>query len=178
MNLAPFYDHVRKHVFGGSIKPGQFEGLNLLVPGVIAEWPDLRYGAYALATAFWETARTMKPIREFGRGKGRPYGKPHPVTGLVYYGRGYVQLTWYDNYKLYGLERTPEKALEHPTALHVMLDGMEAGRFTGKKLSDYFNAKQTAWRGARRIINGTDHATEIANIAFEFYKGLTLAASA
>ncbi len=43
--------------------------------------------AYVLATTIHETARTMQPIEEYGRGKGRAYGP----TG--FWGRGFVQLT-------------------------------------------------------------------------------------
>ncbi len=52
-----------------------------------------------LATAYWETAQTMEPIEEYGKGAGRPYGEPDPATEQTYYGRGYVQLTWLPNYE-------------------------------------------------------------------------------
>jgi len=55
--------------------------------------------SYVLATIHHEVGGTYKPIREWGRGKGRRYGKPDKKTGEVYYGRGYVQLTWDWNYK-------------------------------------------------------------------------------
>ncbi|MEE4406756.1 hypothetical protein [Enterobacter mori] len=55
--------------------------------------------AYVLATTYHETAFTMQPIEEYGKGAGHPYGEPDPETGLAYYGRGYVQLIWKDNYQ-------------------------------------------------------------------------------
>ncbi|TOE35570.1 hypothetical protein CGJ43_25525, partial [Vibrio parahaemolyticus] len=58
----------------------------------------LQYLAYVLATTYHETGHTMKPIEEWGKGQGRPYGEPDPETGQTYYGRGYVQLTWLANY--------------------------------------------------------------------------------
>src|SRR4051794_28194747 len=59
---------------------------------------DLRWLAYALATTFHETAATMLPIAEYGYGAGRPYGVSDFETDQTYYGRGFVQLTWRDNY--------------------------------------------------------------------------------
>ena len=49
-------------------------------------------------TTAHETGFTMQPIEEYGKGSGMEYGKPDPETGQTYYGRGYVQLTWRDNY--------------------------------------------------------------------------------
>lgn len=48
--------------------------------------------ACCLGTTFYETARTMRPIEVFGRGKGKGYGP----TGFR--GRDLVQLTWQTNY--------------------------------------------------------------------------------
>ena len=40
----------------------------------------------------------MQPIEEYGKGSTAAYGQPDPETGQTYYGRGFVQLTWRDNY--------------------------------------------------------------------------------
>src|SRR6185369_17418114 len=58
----------------------------------------LEWAAYMLATVFHECAGTWQPIEEYGKGKGLKYGTPDTRTGQVYYGRGYTQNTWYDNY--------------------------------------------------------------------------------
>lgn len=61
--------------------------------------------AYMLATTKHETAHTFRAINEYGKGRGRSYGKEIEVkytdtskkTTIYknkYYGRGYVQLTW------------------------------------------------------------------------------------
>ena len=60
---------------------------------------DVRQIAYVLATILHETAATFLPIEEYGKGKGRVYGKKDPVTGHAYFGRGLVQLTWKKNYQ-------------------------------------------------------------------------------
>ena len=43
--------------------------------------------AYILSTIKHETADSFLPIREFGKGKGKSYGRLYP-NGNVYYGPG------------------------------------------------------------------------------------------
>ena len=131
----------------------------------------LRQAAYLLATTKHETANTFAPIEEYGRGKGLPYGKPDPVTGLAYFGRGYVQLTWARNYKSMGkalnlpLFLHPNLALRYDVAYKIMSYGMAHGAFTGVALSRYITDQRTDYLNARRIINGTDRAELIAGYA-------------
>lgn len=131
----------------------------------------LRQAAYMLATAKHETAGTFAPIEEYGKGKGLPYGKPDRKTGLVYYGRGYVQLTWAKNYQTMGtvlglpLYTHPELALRYDAAYKIMSHGMTHGSFTGVGLSRYINDQKTDYVNARKIINGTDKAELIAGYA-------------
>ena len=131
----------------------------------------LRQAAYMLATAKHETAGTFAPIEEYGKGKGLPYGKPDRKTGLVYYGRGYVQLTWAKNYQTMGtvlglpLYTQPELALRYDVAYKIMSYGMTHGSFTGVGLSRYINDQKTDYANARKIINGTDKAELIAGYA-------------
>ena len=54
-----------------------------------------------------------------------------------------------------------------------MFDGMINGRFTGKKLSDYFNPTAASWINARRIINGLDKANLIAGYAQQYYAAIS-----
>jgi hypothetical protein len=137
-------------------------------------WDDPRWWAYTLATAYWETGRTMKPLEEFGKGAGRVYGRAE--NGFTYYGRGFVQLTWRENYEKLGqalgfdLENKPELALDPVIAAQIMCVGMERGLFTGKALEDYFDADTDDPVNARRIVNGTDKAKEIAAL---YRKALT-----
>jgi hypothetical protein len=49
---------------------------------------------------------------------------------------------------------------------------MIEGLFTGKKLADYFNDYMDDWTNARRIINGIDRASYIADIGQKFFDAL------
>jgi len=130
--------------------------------------------AYILATAELETGRFVW-MAEIGG----PSSRYAP-----YYGRGYVQLTWKNNYVKYNQRLHAEKLLTanqnivtNPNFLSsnseqardcmafIIIDGMTTGAFTGKKLGDYINAKTVDYAGARRIVNGTNKAALIAGYA-------------
>jgi len=49
---------------------------------------------------------------------------------------------------------------------------MVEGLFTSKKLADYITLQSSNYRGARRIVNGTDKAGPIAEIAEEYEAAL------
>lgn len=180
MDHNKFFDKVRDSLFRGSLKQSQVDGVNAIIQEAEEiRLNDLRQLAYMLATTYHETAKTMAPIEEYGKGQGRAYGKLDYETGHRYYGRGFVQLTWKDNYKRLGdllgvdLVKHPEKALELSTATKILFKGMTMGLFTGKKLDDYINSAGTDYVNARRIINGTDRADLIAGYADKFYEALT-----
>jgi hypothetical protein len=170
-------------------------GLDFLLGALAAdaEFSMLREMAYVLATIRWETAHTFQPVQEKRFSKsGNPRGWAHQDvywrTG--FYGRGYVQLTWEDNYRKASFKLTGQKAaidgtavtiaaktlLEHPdyamqpeVAYAIASRGMRDGWFTGKKLSNYISeGNPPDYIGARRIINGTDRAPEIATMAGQF----------
>jgi predicted chitinase len=66
----------------------------------------------------------------------------------------------------------PELMMVSENAAKVMEHFMEHGLFTGKKLADYIPRTGTATRAqfvpARRIINGTDRAGDVADYAVAF----------
>src|SRR5690348_3906303 len=172
MDKSRFYACLRARssgVFGTSLSQGQVNGCEALLKEAESEGTPLRFLAYMLATAYHETACTMQPVREIGKGKGKEYGKP--INGRTYYGRGYVQLTWLANYQRAAKElaidlvRYPDDALEPDIAAAIMFRGMTEGWFTGKKLADYINLDKTDYFNARRIVNGTDRAEKIAGYA-------------
>jgi putative chitinase len=181
INRKFFFDQVRRTMFLGKLRQSQVAGMNAILDGWEKKYAsdDDRWLAYALATTYHETDQKMQPIEEYGKGRGRPYGVPDPDTGQVYYGRGFVQLTWKRNYKTMGdllgvdLVHQPGKALDLDIATNILFMGMIRGLFTGKKLGDYFNANTEDWVNARRIINGLDKAQAIAVYGHNFYGSLS-----
>jgi len=181
INRKFFFDYVRGYLFDGKLNQNQVNGLN----AIVAEWDrkyakkDDRWLAYMLATAHHETDRTMQPIEEYGKGKNLDYGKADPATGQIYYGRGFVQLTWKRNYEAMGkklktdLVSHPERALELKVATQILFLGMIEGTFTGVRLSNYFNPNKEDWVNARRIINGLDKANLIAAYAKSYYAAIS-----
>jgi len=174
MNRAVFFAAVRTSLFAGRLSQSQVDGMTAILDAFDAVDLPAEAKAYMLATAFHETARTMWPIEESGKREGRSYGRPAGPYSLVYYGRGFVQLTWIQNYQKakdeLGVDfvQHPERALELKNAADIMIRGMTGGWFTGRKLADYFADGKTDWINARRIINGTDKARTIAAYAQKF----------
>lgn len=181
INRRFFFDQVRLTLFDGRLRQPQIAGLTAFLDKWEAEHDadDDRWLAYVLATTHHETGRRFQPIEEIGKGQGRPYGKPDPVTGHRYYGRGYVQLTWKNNYRKLGdalgvdLVNRPELALDVGIALRIIFFGMINGSFTGRGLPRYFNATTEDWRNARRIVNGLDRADDIASMARRYYAAVS-----
>lgn len=176
-----FYKEISKTLFYGRLTPRQKRGLETKLTAFdIYDIADDRWRAYMLATCYHETARAMQPVEEIGKGAGRPYGKKlkHNRTvynepDRLYFGRGDVQLTWYENYEYMGkllkypLLKYPELALEPDISVRIMIEGMtkgisNRGDFTGVSLEDYFNNHREDPFNARRIINGLDQANKIA----------------
>lgn len=122
--------------------------------------------AYILATAYHETAFKMKPIAEMGGEKYLKSKKYYP-----WYGRGYVQLTWESNYKLYGIENADD-AMKPEVAMFVLFDGMLLGKFTGKRLDTYVNLEKSNYASARQVVNKLDKFEVIAKYAREYEKDL------
>lgn len=165
-----YFNAVRGPLFGGSMTEGQVMGQE----AILLRWEtdplseDLRHLAYALATTKHETANEMLPIEEYGKGKGYKYGVPDPETHQTYYGRGYVQLTWRENYAFatrelglleeQDLEWHAECALDAAIAADVLLYGMFYGWFRSPNtLHLYFSEVADDSYGAREIVNGDKH---------------------
>jgi putative chitinase len=181
-----FFDSVRSSLFSGSMNQDQVDGLNTILDYAEEQGTDDRHLAYILATTFHETAQTMQPIAEYGKGKGKSYGTPDPSTGQTYYGRGYVQLTWKDNYQkqddklgLNGrLVKDADLAMDPIVALQVLFGGMYDGDFTGVGLPKYILCEDPAsdttdFYNARKIVNGLDCATQIQGYAQLFANAIT-----
>lgn len=198
-----FYDFLRGNkMLGPTISATEFSGCDAIIKACAsAGWP-VSYTAYALATAYHETAHTMQPIHELGGvayltrmydingqrpAKARELGNLTPGDGARYAGRGYVQLTGKKNYqratdklRAMGIDvdliANPERAEEPMIAALVMVYGMLEGWFTTRKLPDDLPARGPAGKQAfvlsRDIINGTDKQDLIAGYAVDFQTGL------
>jgi hypothetical protein len=175
-NREIFFDSVRDLLFSGALTQQNVDGQNVILGlwehgDTGSPMDDVRWLAYSLATVFHETAQTMWPIEEYGHGSGQPYGVPDE-NGNRFYGRGFVQLTWKDNYQtasaalgLIGtrdLTMHPDLALDSLIAARVMFRGMAEGWFTGAKLGMFFNEEDDNPLDARTIINGHDCDEQIA----------------
>ena len=144
--------HVRDELFDGALEQIHVDGQSV----ILAVWEysvggtpmtDERWLAYMLATTYHETAHRMWPITE--------YGSQSYLQGKEYYpyiGRGFVQLTWEDNYRkassALGLidERDlvdhPEMALDWLIATRCLFRGMAEGWFTGQKTRPVLQRRQ------------------------------------
>lgn len=170
MDRRAFFDSVRHSLFVGKLTQAQVEGMIFLLDAFEKKGVSERnYAAYMLATAFWETARTMHPVREtlassddqairvldtaYARGRLPWVRKPYwrkDAAGKSWLGRGYVQLTHKANYQKatdelgVDLVGSPSLAMDPAIAAAIMIEGMEEGWFTGKTLDQYIDDKDEA----------------------------------
>jgi len=196
MNRSAFYDKLRgTSMFPKGFTSLQVDGIESILDQLdTCKVSDPRYGAYIMATAFHETAKTMQPVREtlassdaksvsildsaFAKGQLKWVKTPYwrfDADGKTWLGRGFVQLTHKYNYQK-AKDKTgidfvgnPSLAMVAKYAAAIIVRGMLDGWFTGKALKDYIGAK-TDYVNARRIVNGTDKASTIAAYAVIFEK--------
>lgn len=195
MNEAAFFNACRNGVMGPALDNNEVTGAKAILAAMVGA--PVAHTAYALATAWHETAHTMQPVKEYGgpsyfhrmydpqgqRPKlAKANGNIHPGDGVKFCGRGYVQLTWRNNYRRLGdkigqpLESNPDLAMRPDIAAQIMRRGMDDGEFTGKAFAHFLPKDGAAQRpefiAARRIINGSDKAAIIADYAIGFQKAL------
>lgn len=200
INRKLFYQNFRKQF--GKITQSQVNGIeasfNEWELWVSKKWTDndLRKLAYILATDWHEGNKTMQPIKEMGGNAyfikrywenkkiAKQLGNLSAQDTIDFCGKGKPQLTGRTNYTRmgkilgYDLVNNPDLMLDLKIATEVMFEGMMSGRsfkgdFTGKQLSNYFNATTNDPINARRIINGTDKAELIEGYHYKFLKCLT-----
>jgi putative chitinase len=196
---AAFFDAYKLEF--GLLTVKQTEGLESLLSSMEYD-NDLNYihnMAYLLATVKHETADCFHPLAESGtvdsfneydpvlattstrREIAKRNGNTSQGDGYEYRGRGFIKITWKNNYKKlgytlgYDLINYPDKVLDPLVAYKIMSYGMRKGIFTGKKLSDYISEHQANYRDARRIIHGIDQADLIKSYAEKFENILQLA---
>lgn len=176
LNESKLFDALRtSRILGGKISQSEVNGIT----GILRAFDKYGDGrkktlAYALATAFHETGGMMVPVREgFARTDWaarrivakRKYGKPAGPYGHVYYGRGHVQLTWLENYRVTGREigedliQFPDLMLDPIISARVLIQGLIDGRWNVIKygIKHYLpDDGRDNLRDARRTVNLTD----------------------
>lgn len=184
MDRKVFYDEVRKDL--GALTEANVVGFNAVVDEGTRRVLPVNHLAYILATAWWETGKTMQPVKEAywlsetWRRKNLRY--------YPFYGRGLVQLTWEANYRkvgnFYGMDLVgnPDRVMEPGLSVRILFDGMEKGWFTGRDLADYIDDIDESddedlreFANARRIVNGVDRRIEIGKLALTFERALKAA---
>lgn len=161
--------------------------------------------SYMLATIQHETGGTFNPVEEANWLKwesrkkyfekmydpilGNPEkrkkmaldnGNTEAGDGVKYFGRGYVQITWKNNYQKmkdkFGIDLVnfPSLALENELAMNILIFGSETGFFTGVKLEKYISNEKKDYFNARKVINGLDKAKTIENYANKIEKCIKL----
>ncbi|NNU59714.1 chitinase [Ochrobactrum soli] len=157
------------HETGGKMQPIE-ENLNYTSAARIRQvWPS----RFASATAAQPYVRNPQALAN--KVYGGRMGNNGANDGWIYRGRALAMITGKDNYKKYGLGDNPDAALEMATAISILFDGMINGKFTGKRLADYFGAGNANPVGARAIVNGSDKASLIAGYYRNFLDSLVAA---
>jgi predicted chitinase len=163
----------------GKLNPTQARRLGIIHHALRKfEITDKRHIAYIVQTAWHESMGLMR-LTEIRAKKSRQpvlWALQNRYWHTGYWGRGFIQVTWKENYsklgKLLGLDlvRNPDHLLDEHVAAEALVLGMELGLYTTRKLNDYFNDHRTDWVNARRIVNGLDVAEAIAYDAYALYE--------
>lgn len=177
--MLKFYDKVRSEF--GKLSQEQVDGFNVLLEAT--DGLPVSWRAYCLATAWHETNKTMQPVIE-AYWLSEDWRKRN-LRYYPWYGRGYVQLTWKENYKLMDDElglggqllKDPSLAQKPDVAAKILVVGMTKGFFNGKRkgLGAYINCNvgtRAEFREARRTVNILDKADQIAGYALTFQEAL------
>lgn len=159
---------------------------------------DTNQIAYILATARFETAYTLTPVREtlarsvdeaIERLEQR-YSSLELPSGFERYwqrdsdgrswmGRGYILLTHKANYERASerlgedLVTDPERALEPAVAADILIRGLLEGWFTGRLLSDFISDEAADFLRARRTVGAFSGAETVAELAEDYRARLT-----
>lgn len=175
----------------GTITNNQIvQGLEFLLGEIEkdVQFTILRQIAYVLATVKGETG-IFQPIKEKRASQIKQpklWATQNKYWNTGFMGRGYIQITWRDNYLKAGQKLTgvtvnnitigkdtfvnnPDLVMQPKFAYLIISRGMREGWFTTKKLGDYIKeGSPPNYVGARYIVNGQDRAQEFASFAEKF----------
>ena len=158
---------------------------------------NMNYSIQGLLSTFGRHRISESDARRYGRASGRPanqrmianivYGGPwgkknlgniEPDDGWNFRGHGMVHITGRRNFTRASARlnvdmiHTPSRALEIDIAAKCLVIGMVEGWYTGLALERYLPGD---YIGARRTVNGTDRAVDIAGYAQSFENALRAA---
>lgn len=190
VNKSDLKSYISSHLYLKKAKEDLDNFLNSLFSDTTVT--NVYWAAYYLATTYHETEFTFRAVIESDKGKGREYakaikvkdvygyrGKKDVVYDNVFYGRGYVQITWAESYKYIsnkiGLRKdelyiNPDKTLETATAYKALTYWMQNNiptvKGAGRKIQEHITSQgKPNYIAARKIVNGTDKAERVANYA-------------
>lgn len=164
------------HETGGKMKSVS-ENLNYSVDGLMKTFSRQRiskadcekYGRKSGQSANQQAIANIIYGGDWGK---KNLGNTKQGDGWLFRGRGFVQITGRNNYRKFGIENNPDKALDSKEAVSILITGMIDGLFTGKKLSNYITLQKSDFVNARRTVNVTDKAELIAGYAREYDREL------
>lgn len=186
-----FFDNYR--IEFGALNQSQVDSLDKFIDLTnenIKEF-SVNQWAYVYATTHHETNTTFEPVKEAYWVENAEAWRKKNLRYYPYYGRGFVQLTWLDNYKKYAdlfdvnIVENPDLVMDFELSFNVMVHGMKNGTYTGKKLSNYISTLISDYVGARFVINGkrkkkdkyADKAEDISVYAHKFERILKVSIS-
>lgn len=187
MDYGKFWKSIRDQRGGVRITSANVPGTERIIKYGQARGTTLSRLAYILATAYHETAHLMMPVKE-GLGLSDSWRRRN-LRYYPWHGRGLIQTTWQSNYKKMSpivgtdLIKNPDALLQWEYSLPALFIGMEQGLYTGKDLDDYIDENDNEskaeqmreYSNARRIVNGIDRRTLIADYAWEYERALECA---
>lgn len=202
MNRAKFYDVLRSQpsgMFGRTLSQTTVKNIEGILEAFLTHG-DGKAGtlAYALATVRGEVGINMAPVREgfaktdagarravnnLARKRGPSsavarYARPTGPYGHVYYGRGYPQLTWMDNYRASSadagvdLVKNPDAMLDPVISARVLIRGLMDGRWNGARKGIQHYLQRNDLKNARRTVNVTDKWQMFAGFYKDFLEAI------
>ena len=176
---SPSSQHPNMQALLQTLPAGRRQAAAQHFPTILAECErqnvtDPNQISYILATAAHESnaGQNMEELASGRAYEGRSsLGNNQAGDGPRFKGRGYVQITGRRNYTDWSrrlgmdLVGNPEMATQPRVAARILVEGMMQGTFTGRALPDYVGQGRSDFSNARRVVNGTDRAGDIASIA-------------
>lgn len=168
LTLTAYALATAQHETGGTFGPVMENLTYTTASRIQTVWPK-RFPTLADANRY---VRNPQALANKVYGDRSDLGNRGGDDGWNFRGRGLAQITGRANYAKWGIENTPDDALKLPTAARILLDGLEKGMFTGRKVSQYKN-----YREMRATVNadGAANGAKIAAYAYKYEQALRVA---